>query len=175
MVEYGAFFREQKRDRTEVKCFEAWTSFFGILNNLPKLEYSRYTEGFLLSIRNTTDIKLETIVSVAVSSRKLLTRIYSISSFLEEEQIAYLLNRASTLWPREKEIVDRIRILLEERPRVTSGKKIVSKWCDLDVQTYLLTGKKPSLYVENFSKKPISSRTLEKLISFPLVKARLSS
>ena len=83
MEEYSAALGAQHKISSKSRCYEAWISFFTILNTLPKLEYSRYTEGFMLSIRNTTDLSFSTILQVILTSPILLCRVQKSVKYLD--------------------------------------------------------------------------------------------
>ncbi len=175
MEEYGATLAVQKKVNSEARCFQAWVSFFTILKTLPKLEYPRYTEGFLLSIRNTTDLSLSTIISVVLSSSVLLCRVQKSVSCLEVDHVIRLLDRAQTLWPQEKKVVQQLIYIIKENPTCLRQEK---KWVDTmgpDFTTSLLEGRSPSAYLENFSRRPASRALLEKVGFFPLVNKKLNS
>lgn len=175
MEKYESHLEIQSKVNSEARCFQAWVSFFTILKTLPKLEYPRYTEGFLLSIRNTTDLSLSTIISVVLSSSVLLCRVQKSVAYLEVDHVIRLLDRAQSLWPREKKVIQQLIDIIKENPACLSQEK---KWIDImepDFATSLLEGRSPSSYLENFSRRPASKSLLEKVGFFPLVNKKLNS
>ena len=175
MEECESAFGVQKKINSKTQCFQAWVSFFTILKTLPKLEYSRYTEGFLLSIRNTTDLSFSIIASVVLASPVLISRVQKSVTHLEADNVIRLLSRAQTLWPQEKKIVQRIIDMIRDNPTCLNQGK---KWIDAmapDFATSLLEGRSPSSYLDNFSRRPASRTLLEKVGFFPLVNKNLNS
>lgn len=175
MVEYSIKIKTSRNLRSEDRCLQTWVSFFSILKSLPKEEYLRYTEGFLLSLKKETDVSLDMLISTLLNSPDL--KFYFQRSFasLAPEGIFYLLERIAQMWPQEKEIIFRLKKIVENNP---IGLKDNSSWfrtLSLDFLTYLVTGKRTEIYMENVSKKPVPRKTLENILAFPLANKRLNS
>ncbi|UNM06682.1 MAG: hypothetical protein H6925_03220 [Holosporaceae bacterium] len=120
-------------------------------------------------------MSLSTIISVVLSSPVLLCRVQKSVSYLEVDHVIRLLDRAQSLWPREKKVVQQLIDIIKENPACLGQEK---KWIDIlepDFATSLLEGRSPSSYLENFSRRPVSKSLLEKVGFFPLVNKKLNS
>lgn len=167
--------RKYKKSPNEERCFQAWISFFTILNKLPKIEYPRYTEGFFLSVRKTSDVSLKTLVSVILASPALTARIKQNMSYMGLEKTERLLRKIGQLWPKEQAITQRVILIMRKNPCIFYKKQCRKTLTSPDLSTYMLTGVWAARYIENFSNKAAPSQLLEKIGTFPLVKRRLNS
>jgi hypothetical protein len=175
MVVYSFIINKNKKLRSEAKCFQTWTSFFGILGKLPKTEYARYAEGFFLSLKKEMGMSLDLLVSVILNSPELRLCLQRSFYHLGPDNIINLLGRIEKMWPQEKDVVLRLKEIVQRNP--TSFARSRSWFLNLtpDFINYLLTGRRTEIYIENASRRPISRKKLENILTFPLVKRKLNS
>ncbi|MFN7662872.1 MAG: hypothetical protein ACK5PQ_04035 [Alphaproteobacteria bacterium] len=128
-----------------------------------------------MSLKKETDLSLDVLISTILKSSDL--KFYFQQSFSEfgQESIFYLLERIGQMWPQEKEIALRLKNIIEKNPSRLQSKTSWFQAISLDFFNYLITGKRTEMYIENFSKKPISRKTLENILTFPLAKKHLNS
>ena len=174
MVEYSIL-RKNKKLRSEDKCLQTWISFFSILKNLPKEEYLRYSEGFLLSLKKESDISIDLLISSILKSRDLKFHFQRSFSTLDQKSILYLLDRVAQMWPCEKDIIFRLKEIVERNAGSLIWNSSWFQTLSIDFLNYLLTGRETEMYIENVSKKPLSNKKLENIFTFPLVNKRLNS
>lgn len=163
MVEYSITIKKNRKLRSEDECLQTCLSFLGILENLPKKEYVRYTEGFLLSLKET-DVSLDSLISAILGSQVLKFRFYQSFVTLDQSNLLYLLERMTQMWPREKDIVMRLKGIVEKNPRGLPHKSNWGQALSLDFLSYILTGKRTEMYIENVSKKSISHQRLDNIL-----------
>jgi hypothetical protein len=175
MVEYNITIKKNKKSGSEDRYLQTWVSFFSILKNLPKEEYLRYTEGFLLSLKKETDVSLDLLVSSILKSADLKRYFQHSFSLLDQESILYLLERIAQMWPREKDIIFRLKSIVEKNPSALVRNSSWFRTLSLDFVNYILTGKRTEMYIENVSKKPVSGKRLENILKFPLINKQLNS
>ena len=94
---------------------------------------------------------------------------------LAPDSIVYLLDRMAQMWPQEKEIIARLKNIVENNPLAFKDNANWFRSISLDFLNYLVTGKRTEVYMENVSKKPVPRKTLENILSFPLANKRLNS
>lgn len=175
MERHFDFSRKYKKNPDEERCFQAWISFFTILNTLPKLEYPRYTEGFFLSVRKTSDVSLKTFVSIILDSPALTARFKKSIQYMGPQHTYRLLRKVARLWPKEQSIIRRLMLIIRKNPAIFEKGADATTKLSPDLSIYLLTGIWMSKHIENFSKKAPPITLLEKVGAFPLVKRKLNS
>lgn len=112
------FSKKYKKNLDEERCFQAWISFFTILNTLPKLEYPRYTEGFFLSVRKTSDVSLKTLVSIILDSPALTARFKKSVRYMGPQHTYRLLWKVGNLWPKEQDIIKRLIFIIRQNSSI---------------------------------------------------------
>jgi len=163
MVEYSITIKRNKKLQSEGECLQTCLSFLGILKSLPKKEYVRYTEGFLLSLKET-DVSLDLLISSILGSQALKFRFYQSFVTLDQNNLLYLLERMTQMWPGEKDIIMRLKSIVENNPRGLPPKSSWGQALSLDFLSYILTGKRTEMYIENVSKKAISHQRLDNIL-----------
>lgn len=165
MVEYSITIRKNKKLRSEAECLQTCLSFFEILKNLPEKEYVRYTEGFLFSLRES-NVSLSLLASTILGSPSLKFRFHKSFSTIDQEGLLYVLDRMQKMWPREKEVVSRLKSIVEASSRKNIKQSNWIQGLSIDFLNYILTGKKTEMYIENVSKRSISHQRLDNILNF---------